>query len=122
LLWDLSLGREIRIEDQFIRASSFAALTRVPYCAALAKEQLKRREGEKLDLPEFNECPKYSDLAIAPVDKDKDGRFDTIAFMASPYVAGPYAEGEYENELPVTRQLLAAMRPAYRASYQPQRQ
>jgi len=122
LLWDRALGREIKIEDQFIRTGSFAALTRSLYCKALAKEQLKRREGGKLDLPEFNECPKYSDLAIAPVDKDKDGRFDTIAFMASPYVAGPYAEGEYENELPVTRQLMAAMKPAYRASYKPQRQ
>lgn len=122
LLWDRSLGREIKIGDQFIRARSFAGLTRSAYCAALAKEQLKRREGEKLDLPEFNECPKYSDLAIAPVDKDKDGRFDTIAFIASPYVAGPYAEGEYENELPVSRQLMAAMKPAYRASYETQRQ
>jgi hypothetical protein len=122
LLWDRALGREIKIEDQFVRAASFAALTRGPYCKALASEQLKRREGEKLDLPEFNQCPKYSELAIAPVDKDKDGRFDTLRFVASPYVAGPYVEGEYENELPVTRQLMAAMRPAYRASYEPQRQ
>ena len=122
LLWDRSLGREIKIEDQFLRASSFATLTRPAYCKALAREQLKRRDGEKLDLPEFNECTKYSDLAIAPVDKDKDGRFDTIDFIASPYVAGPYAEGEYENELPVTRQLMAAMKPAYRTSYEPQRQ
>jgi len=122
LLWDRSLGREIEIEDQFLRGGSFAALTRGPYCKALAREQFKRREGEKLDLPEFNECPKYSELAIAPVDKDEDGRFDTLDFIASPYVAGPYAEGEYENELPVTRQLMAAIKPAYRASYEPQRQ
>ena len=122
LLWDRSLAREIEVQDQFIRAGSFAALTRGPYCKALAREQLKRREGEKMDLPEFNECPKYSDLAITPVDKDKDGRFDTIAFMASPYVAGPYVEGEYENELSVSRQLMAAMKPVYRSSYEPQRQ
>jgi hypothetical protein len=122
LLWDRTFRREIKIEDQYILASSFAALTRQPYCKALAKEQSKRRDGEKLDLPEFNACPKYSDLAIAPVDKDKDGRFDTFQFAASPYVAGPYAEGEYENELPVTRQLIAALKPAYRSSYEPQRQ
>jgi hypothetical protein len=122
LLWDRILKREIKVDEQFLRGGSFAALTRQPYCKALAREQSKRREGEKLDLPEFNQCPKYSDLAIAPVDKDKDGRFDTIEFMASPYVAGPYAEGEYENELPVTRQLMAAMKPAYRSSYEPQRQ
>lgn len=122
LLWDRSLGREIAIGDQFLHASSFAALTRGPYCKALAKAQFKRREGEKLDLPEFNECPKYSVLAIAPVDKNKDGRFDRLGFIASPYVAGPYAEGEYEIELPATGQLIGAMKPAYRASYEAQRQ
>jgi hypothetical protein len=112
----------MKIEDQFVRKSGLAAITRAPYCKSLANEQVKRREGEKLDLPEFNECPKYSDLAIAPVDKNKNGRFDIIAFTASPYVAGPYAEGEYEIELPVTRQLIAAMKPDYRSSYEPQRQ
>jgi hypothetical protein len=122
LLWDRRLGREIAIGDQFLRVSSFAALTGVAYCKVLAREQRKRRDGEKLDLPEFNECPKYSDMAIAPVDKDKDGRFDTWSFVASPYVAGPYVEGEYEVELPVTRPLIAAMKPAYRASYEAQRQ
>ena len=33
-----------------------------------------------------------------------------------------YAEGEYVLELPVTRQLMAAIKPRYRPSYQPQRQ
>lgn len=122
LLWDRKLGREIKIEDQFVRKSGLVAITRGPYCKSLAKEQVKRREGEKLDLPEFNECPKYSDLAIAPVDKNKNGRFDTIAFTASPYIAGPYAEGEYEIELSVSRQLIAAMKPDYRSSYEAQRQ
>jgi len=122
LLWDRVLGREIAIGDQFLHASSFAALTRGPYCKALAREQSKRRDGEKLDLREFNECPKYSDLAIAPVDKNKDGRFDRLGFIASPYVAGPYAEGEYEIELPVTPQLIAAMKSTYRSSYEAQRQ
>jgi hypothetical protein len=122
LLWDRRLARKIEISDQFIRGGIFARLTRGAYCKALRKEQLKRRQGEKLNLPEFNECPKYSDIAIAPTDKDKDGRFDTLAFIAAPYVAGPYVEGEYEIVLLVSRQLMAAMKPVYRASYEAQRQ
>ena len=58
----------------------------------------------------------------SPVDKDKDGRFDEVEFVASPYTAGPYAEGEYELVLPVTRQLIAAIKPVYRASFEAQRQ
>jgi hypothetical protein len=78
--------------------------------------------GEKLDLPDFNTCPKYGELAIALVDKNGNGRFESIDFVASPYTAGPYVEGEYEIALPVTSQLIAAVRPDYRNSFERQRQ
>ena len=96
-------------------------LTRSLYCKKLDAERRKRRQGEKIG-GMFDDCPKYAELAIAAVDRDKDRRFDHIRFTASPYVAGPYAEGEYQIELPVTRQLMAALKPAYRASFEPQRQ
>jgi hypothetical protein len=122
LLWDRRADKEITVGSLFLHAQSFSALTRPAYCKALDAERRKRREGEKLDLPEFNACPKYSDLAIAFLDKNRNGRFDTIHFVASPYVAGPYVEGEYEVALPVTRQLIAAIKPDYRGSFEPQRQ
>jgi hypothetical protein len=121
LLWDRSLNRQVGVGDIFSRPGVFAGLTRTVYCRALDKERLKRRQGDKLG-GEFDECPKYADLAIAPVDKGKDARFDAIQFVASPYVAGPYVEGEYVIQLPVTRQWIAAMKPAYRASFEAQRQ
>lgn len=122
LLWDRRLGREIQMETLFLRSRAFDALTRSRYCAALDAERNKRREGEKLDLPDFNACPKYSELAITPVDKNRNNRFDSIAFVASPYTAGSYAEGEYEVSLPVTSQLIAAIKPEYRNSFERQRQ
>ncbi len=122
LLWDRSAKREITIDSLFLREGAFPALTRARYCAALNAERSKRREGEKLDLPDFNACPKYGDLVIALLDKDKNGRFDTIDFVASPYTAGPYAEGEYEIPLPVTSQLIAGIKPEYRNSLERQRQ
>lgn len=122
LLWDRRLGREIQMETLFLRSGAFDALTRSRYCAALDAERNKRREGEKLDLPDFNACPKYSELAITPVDKNRNNRFDSIAFVASPYTAGSYAEGEYEVSLPVTSQLIAAIKPEYRNSFERQRQ
>lgn len=121
LLWDRKLNREIGLNSLFSSAGGLATVTRAQYCKALDAERLKRREGEKLEGP-FNDCPKYSELAIAPVDKNHDGRFDRIDFVASPYVAGPYAEGEYEIGLPVTRRLIAVLKPEYRASFEAQRQ
>jgi hypothetical protein len=121
LLWDRRSGRPVKVTDLFLRSDAFGALTRIRYCAALNAERGKRRQGEKLE-GEFAECPKYSDLAISPLDKNKDGRFDTIAFVASPYTAGPYVEGEYSISLPVTSQLIAAIKPEYRNAFARQRQ
>jgi hypothetical protein len=122
LVWDRKLNQTISMEALATAKGQFDASTRSIYCKALDTERRKRREGEKLDLQEFNECPKYSDLAIAPVDRNRNGRFETVDFVASPYVAGPYAEGEYEISLPVTARLVARLKPEYRGSFEVQRQ
>ena len=121
LLWDRAARREIGPSSLFSTPGGLSATTRQAYCAALQAERLKRRQGEILG-GEFDQCPAYSDLAIAPVDSDKDGRFDSMAFVASPYTAGPYVEGEYEIALPVNAALMAALKPAFRQSFEVQRQ
>ena len=122
LLWDRTASRQTSVDALFLNKAALAAVTRTQYCKALDTERAKRRQGEKLDLPEFNACPKYSDLAIAPVDTNGNGRFDAIDFVASPYLAGPYAEGEYAIAVPVRAKLVAALKPQFRASFEPQRQ
>lgn len=118
LLWDRKLNREIAVGSLFGSAAALSTITRSAYCKALDKERLKRREGMKMDVPDFNACPKYSDLSIAPSDKNGNGRFDRLLFVASPYVAGPYSEGKYEIPVPVTKRLIAALKPEYRASFE----
>ncbi len=46
---------------------------------------------------------------------------DEITFHADPYVAGPYAEGDYDIALPVTQAVIEALKPAYRSSFEAQR-
>jgi hypothetical protein len=118
LLWDRQANREISIQSLFVRPGDFLALTRATYCKRLDAERAKRREGKKLDLPDFNACPKYSDLAIAAVDGNDNGQFDRIDFIASAYIAGPYVEGEYEIFVPVTARFIAALKPEYRNSFE----
>jgi hypothetical protein len=123
LLWERKRARPIAVSSLFLRSAAFETLTRADYCIALDAERRKRRGKEwKPGLPEFNACPKFAELAIAPVDKTRKGRFDSIDFVASPYTAGPYVEGAYDILLPVTAQLIAAMRPEYRNSFELQRQ
>ena len=121
LLWDRVSNRKVSLAGLFISSAGFDAVARKAYCRALDAERSKRRKGENLGAM-FNQCPKFSELAVAPMDKDRDGRFDTIEFIASPYVAGPYAEGDYEVRLLVTRKLMMALKPAYRASFKAQPQ
>jgi hypothetical protein len=121
LLWDRVSKRELGVAGLFVRPGDLTALTRTNYCKLLDAERATRRGGEKLG-GDFDQCPKYSELTIVPADGDKDGRFDRLDFMADPYVAGPYVEGDYEIELPVTPQLIAALKPEYRSSFEPYRQ
>jgi hypothetical protein len=120
LVWDRALAHQVGVGALFSRAGDFAALTRAAYCKHLDRERLKRR-GEKVG-GMWDDCPKYAELAIAPIDRNKNGRFDRFNFVASPYVAGPYAEGEFEVSLPVTARMVAAMKPEYRSSFEAQRQ
>jgi hypothetical protein len=121
ILWDRRAGKPVHMGDLFTISSSFEALTRPAYCKALDTERLKRREGRKLG-GDFDECPKFADLSITPIDKNKDGLFDAIVYVASPYTAGPYVEGSYSITLPLTPRLITAMKPRYRPSFEAQRQ
>jgi len=125
LLWDRRLQKAVDFEGLFLKPGALARLTRASYCRALDAERHKRLTrvlgADKANGP-FDACPEYSDLAIVPVDKNKNGRFDTIAFIAAQDLAGTNPEGEYAIPLPVTRQMIAAIKPVYRASFEPQRQ
>jgi hypothetical protein len=119
LLWDRRLGKEIQFDALFASAKAYGAMLRAPYCRALDKERRKRRgpDYQPGSIAEFDSCPKLSDLALIPADPKQRGRFDRIHLIAAPYLAGPYAEGDYDIELPVSRALIAAMKPEYRGSF-----
>ena len=120
LLWDRSARRRMSLASLFSGRASFAPLTRTTYCGALAKEQPRRLKAVGGGEPD--PCPNYTELAIAPADKDKDGRFDSIDFVAPPYVAGFYALGDFVIALPVTATIVRGIKLRYRASFEVQRQ
>lgn len=121
LLWDRSPDRQVFVPDLFVVANRLEGLTRKSFCTALDAERLRRREGERLE-GEFAQCPALKDLSIIPVDRNHNHKFDHISFVASPYVAGPYVEGEYDISLAVSANLIAALKPEYRGSFEVYRQ
>ena len=122
LLWDRQAGKEIKNADLFAEAANRDRLLTQRWCDALNKAREEKRGEPVGGNGMFDDCPSLDDIAIVPTDKTDDGRFDTIRLIASPYVAGPYVEGSYDIELPVTPELLAALKGVYRASFEAQTQ
>lgn len=118
LLWDRAEAREIRFTDLFASPANVDRLLTPSWCDALNKEREKKRGEPVGSGGMFDECPKLDEIAVVPGDKDGNRRFETLAMVASPYVAGPWAEGAYEIELAVTPELLAALKGDFRTSFE----
>lgn len=120
LLWDRSESTQITLAALFGSPDGLEAAIRTDFCKRLDAERLKRREGEVLE-GDFSKCPQFSELTIVPAGPKGTDPFDTIRLIADPYVAGPYAEGDYEITMPVTAALVAALKLEYRDSFKAQR-
>lgn len=116
LLWDRDTASELKLAELFASADTLESTVRPAFCKALDAERASRRQGEKLE-GQFAECPALSELTIAPQDKDGDGKFESIRLIADPYVAGPYAEGDYEVVLPVSASLAKSLKAEFRADF-----
>jgi Deacetylase PdaC len=119
LLWDRQAGKEIKIADLFAAPANMDRLLTQRWCDALNKAREEKRGEPVGGGGMFDDCPKLSEIAIVPTDKDKNGHFERLMLTASPYVAGPYVEGSYEIDLPVTPDLIAALKADYRGSFEP---
>lgn len=122
ILWDRAANREIKPSDLFADPSNMERLLTQRWCDALNKAREERRGEPVGEGGMFDECPKLSEIAVIPTDKNRNGRFDTLALVASPYVAGPYAEGGYDLELAITAEVTGALKDAVRASFEVQPQ
>ena len=118
IVWDRRAGRQIPASGLFAKPAAFQALSR-PYCTALDEQRAEKR-GESLPLSGDDwliRCPSLAKQAVVPVDTDENGRFDTFRVLIAPYEAGPYVEGSYEVDVPVTPAIRASLRPEYRADF-----
>jgi hypothetical protein len=119
LVWDREAKRALSPLDFFTSAEALDETIRETYCAALDKERGQRRgpEGDKIE-GEFGQCPPIKDLTVL-LGSSNGKKFNRLGLVADPYVAGPYAEGDYDITIPVTAQVLEVVRPAYRDVFAP---
>ena len=120
LLWDRKAKREIEFADLFVQPANRDRLLTQGWCDALNKAREEKRGEPVGGGGLFDDCPGLDDIAAIPADADKDGRFDTLLLVASPYVAGPWVEGAYEIELRVTPDLIAGLTAEFQPSFEAQ--
>jgi hypothetical protein len=121
-VWDKQRGRGMDSADLFRSQDYLGSLMEGRVCEALNKEREDRR-GEPVVEGEdnmFNGCPELSDGTIL-VGSSNGKTFDRITVWFGPYVAGPWVEGHYELDFPMTREMLEAVKPAYRAAFSAKR-
>ena len=120
LLWDKEAKARVAVASLLAKESSLEALYRDAFCKGLDAERAVRREGEgggKDPQSPFDQCPNFSEIKIIPTGPATGGAMTTLVFHADPYVAGPYVEGDYDVDLPVTAAFIAALKDEYRASF-----
>lgn len=121
LLWDRRTRTEIAVERVFASSDDLAKLLRPPFCVTLQGERARRR-GALQAGNSFADCPELRRLAVIPADSNANRRFDRFRLVAANGVAGAYAEGRYDIAVPVTAAMRAAIKPAYRSSFEVQPQ
>jgi len=120
LLWDRGQRRLLKTTDLFTSPAAFATAARPGFCKALDAARAEKRKGYGEDAvasPDdpFNACVDPLKQTLVPVGKK--GMLSAIRVIIGPYEAGPYVEGSYEIDVPVTGAVLAAVKPEYRGAF-----
>lgn len=115
-LWDRRAGRRLDPKAVFVSLPALQAAVTKPWCEWLQRERVRRlgTASSKDDI--FGKCPGVKDLTVL-LGSSNGTAFDRVGLIADQYVAGSYAEGQYEATLPVTPAVLGAVKPEYRAAF-----
>ncbi|MEW4468211.1 DUF4163 domain-containing protein [Parasphingorhabdus sp. JC815] len=117
LLWDKNADGPVETMALF-GAERFDQALQKAFC-----EQLNIQRAEKRGHPVDANSEDGFDACITPSEQTvilgsaKGARFDTVSINVAPYEAGPYVEGSYQVDLPVTRTIISAVKPEYRKHF-----
>lgn len=116
VLWNSGSQRLLEPIMLFESEGALAAALGDRYCEALDVQRMARRGGEVTDSDDlFGRCPALEELELVLLSNGE--KFDRVMFYAAPYVAGPYAEGDYEVELSIDDAIREAIKPRYRDDF-----
>ena len=118
LLWDKYNNKAIGPLALFTSAEEFDTALEAKFCSELnAQRSEKRGRPIAMDSDDsFEKCVAPSAQTVI-LGSTNGKRFNTINIYIGPYAAGPYVEGDYQIDLPVTEAILDSVKPAYRKNF-----
>lgn len=117
LVWDRETDEGIEPLAMFTSAAALDAAVGDQVCAMLNAEREKRRGGPVTGGGGWGEeCVPIADATLF-LGSSSGRAFDRLGVYYAPYVAGAYAEGDFEFTVPVSEQVLAAVKPEYRKAF-----
>lgn len=119
LLWDRNRAKQRQPLDLFTSGEAFDAAIRNAFCAGI--ERAKTAKGivaeDAPDSP-FGKCPPASAQTVWL--GSSDGRYlDRMTIAIAPYEIGPFAEGSYKINVPVTGALVGAVKDEFKRDFLP---
>ena len=118
LVWDREAEKALKPVALFVSPEALEKAVSERFCAEIDRQREEKR-GEAVekgaDNP-FDECPSLSELTVL-LGSSNGRAFNRIGLIADPYVAGPWVEGVYEVTVPVTSEVMAAVKPEYAGAF-----
>ena len=118
LVWDREAGAAMKGIDLFNSPVALEQALGNRLCDTLntAREERRGMQIEEGSDDMFDKCPGLDEASVL-VGSSNGKTFDRITVYFGPYVAGAYAEGDYELDFPVTASVVDAVKPAHARAF-----
>lgn len=103
VLWDKAEERRLAPRDLFLKDADLSVLDQALCTAvnAAKRERAPDSPSVTLDGGDFS-CPRAATTPFVLAQGDQPGQAAGLTFLIDPYQVGPYVEGAYEIDLPVS--------------------
>lgn len=119
LIWDRNRAMRVKPLDLFSSSAAFDTAIHDDFCAAIDRAKTAKGIERPADSDgPFATCPPASAQTIWL--GSSDGRYlDRMTIAIAPYEIGPFAEGSYKINVPVTGALVRVAKPEYARDFLP---
>lgn len=117
LIWDRETETSLDAYDFFRSLEALESAIGAKVCGLLNAERGKRRGEPVTEGAWPDQCVAMGDETVLFLGSSNGKTFNRLGVYYAPYIAGPYAEGDFEFTVPVTKEVIKTVKPDYREAF-----